>query len=191
MSDLWSAISALSSAIGTGLVIVAAIYARGQVREARQTREVELIQNIYQRFNELEIRNFRTRLMRGEIADVAVLSPIDRDLLARNLDQLEFIAIAVERGLLDFDMVYSVFPNSPPQLWALANKLSWTRANTAYANRPLARLIARYAARRDSWYWEEDAKAALEQSQPTTARESADSPEGADAPSGRHPKGPG
>jgi hypothetical protein len=144
MADVWNAVSAISSAVSALIVLAAALYAKGQVGEARRTREVALLQNVYERYHERDLREFRSRLGRGEI-DESNLSNADKELLKQNLNTLEFLAIAVENELLDFDLVHSVFADSPPKMYSLATRIGW--AGKHHQAGPLGRFVTRYPQR--------------------------------------------
>lgn len=146
MSEFWNALSAISAAVAAVVVVVAGIYAKGQVAEAKRTREVALLTQIYERYSRDDVRSLRRRQIHGEFDNVDRLSTADYDALSRNLDQLEFLAIAVEHGLLDFNLVKAVFLDSPPRVWAMAQKYhAWARtpSDPGPASH-LARLAARY-----------------------------------------------
>lgn len=146
MADVWNAMGALSAAISAIVVVAAAVYARSQVSEAKRGREVTLLLNIYERYNEEPLKIFRHRLVHGPLSAADSLSADDDLLLRRNLDLLEFLAISIDRKLLDFDTVRMVFRTSPPLMWEAAQKyLGWTGDGLSGGGHSLVQLVTRYA----------------------------------------------
>jgi|GEM_PF-4912614 len=146
MSEFWNALSAISAAVAAIVVVAAGVYAKGQVAEAKRTREIALLTQIYERYTRDDVRSLRRRQIHGEFDNVDRLSAADYDALSRNLDQMEFLAIAVEHGLLDFKLVKAVFLDSPARVWGMAQKYhEWARtpSDSGPASH-LARLAARY-----------------------------------------------
>jgi Domain of unknown function (DUF4760) len=60
-----------------------------------------------------QLNVIRRRLLAGGLGDVTKLSDPDREQLANLLGQLELIAVLVERGLLDEDLVHAMFQSIP------------------------------------------------------------------------------
>lgn len=147
MADIWNAVSAISAAIGAAVVVLAAIYAKGQVAEARRSREISLLLNIHERYHDKELVSFRLRLFKGEFDEIASLDENEKLLLIRNVDTLETLAIAVNQGLLDFETVHAVFHSSPPAVLAAALKYGvYFELEPIGVTNHLARLVDRYRA---------------------------------------------
>lgn len=145
--DIWTVMSAVSSLVGTLVVLVAVVFAWRQVREAKLAREVALLQSTYDRLNDPPMYAMRQRIRSGEFDDVSELSEDDRGLFNKLVGQLEFVGIAVNKGLLDFDLVRAVFPSSPLLIWPLAQRLIYK--NKMYpdgtpAGEHFALLVRRY-----------------------------------------------
>jgi hypothetical protein len=116
MTEIWSAIAAISAACGTLIVLAAAVYAYLQVREARLARTMSILWAFHDRYHSDPLRTFRRRLIGGELGGLDQLDAADIGMLANLIDQLEFLGILVNRKLLDFDLVVTVFPYSPPRV---------------------------------------------------------------------------
>ncbi len=122
MEQAWSALSAISTAIGALIVLAGGVYARSQVKEARFSRNVTLLIEFQRQYHSLEFREFRARLFRGEFGspesfDLDSLSHSDQHRFAMLFDHLEFLGIMVERRLIEFDLVMSAFHASPLRVW--------------------------------------------------------------------------
>jgi hypothetical protein len=141
--------SAVSSLVGTFVVLVAVVFAWRQVREAKLAREVALLQSTYDRLNDPPMYSMRQRILSGEFNDVSELNEDDRGLFNKLVGQLEFLGIAVSKGLLDFELVRAVFPSSPLLIWPLAERLVYknrTYPDGTPAGEHFALLVRRYEA---------------------------------------------
>ncbi|MEV6151070.1 hypothetical protein AB0L53_12100 [Nonomuraea sp. NPDC052129] len=122
MSEFWAALEAISTAIGTLVVIAACVYAGKQVREARQVRHVTLLLAFQQSYHSIESREFRRKLISGAFGDPDHFDPEDlqEDDLHRFWqlhDQLEVLGVLTKRKLIDFELVLASFHRSPPMVW--------------------------------------------------------------------------
>ena len=122
MEELWTAVGAVSGCLATATVIVALFFARGQVREAKLARDAVVLQTFRDRYHSQERREFRRRIRAGEFGpaedfDRRNLAPEDDMQIGIIVDELEFLAVMVERNLLDFDLVVAAFRNTPPAMW--------------------------------------------------------------------------
>lgn len=122
MAQVWSAISAIGTAVGALVVILAGLYARSQVNEAKLTRKITLLIEFQRQYHSVEFREFRRRLLAGEFGDPESFDP--QNLSAREkhefymlFDQLDFLGLLVERQLIDFNFVFSAFHRTPPRVW--------------------------------------------------------------------------
>jgi hypothetical protein len=119
---MWSAVSAVSAAVATVLVVVAAFYARRQLAEARLARHLTLLLHFQDSYQTLASRQFRRRLLSGEFGspenfDADKLGMADFHQFWQLADQLEFLGLLVHRNLIDFDIVLATFHRSPPMIW--------------------------------------------------------------------------
>ena len=122
MDEVWSALGAISTAVGALIVMIGGIYARSQVNEARLARNITLLIDFQRQYHSLEFRDFRSRLLIGEFGepeslDPETFDPVDQHKFWMLVDQIEFLGILVERRLIDFDLVLSSFHRSPPRVW--------------------------------------------------------------------------
>jgi hypothetical protein len=122
MDEFWSALSAISTAVGALIVVIGGIYARSQVNEARLARNIALLTNFQRQYQTDELREFRDRLLKGKLGvpesfDPKALQQSDYYKFWMIFDQLEFLGILVDRKLIDFDLVMSTFHRSPPLVW--------------------------------------------------------------------------
>jgi hypothetical protein len=151
MTNLWGAMSALSAAVGAIVIVIAAIYAHFQVKEARLSRNVALLLAFQDKYHSLPAREFRRRLLAGEFGqadkfDFDRLDAEDFHRLWQLLDQLEVLGVLVDRGLLDFDLVVACFHRSPPMVWNAVQTYVQQRRELAspFEGRYLERLVQRY-----------------------------------------------
>lgn len=145
--DTWTVISAVSSLVGTIVVLVAVVFAWRQVREAKLAREVSLLQSMYDRLNEPYMYAMRQRIRRGEFDDVTEMNEDDLDVFNKLVGQLEFLGIAVDKGLLNFEAVRAVFPIAPLRIWPLAERFIFkdeTYPDGTPAGEYFALLVRRY-----------------------------------------------
>ena len=132
--------SALSGALAAATVIVALLYARGQVREASFTRQASMIHSFHEMYHNPEMRLFRRRLLAGEFGLPEEFDP-DRlevdDLTRFNmlLDQLEFMGVMIEQELLRSDLFISAFHRTPPFVWEYVKP--WTYQRRAESPPPI------------------------------------------------------
>jgi len=118
LNDPWSAIGALSAATGTVIVAVAAVYASLQVREARLARNVQTMLAIHQHYQTEELKGIRRRLYTHELGDLRQLPEgPERQALDDLLRQMELLAVLVDRKILDFELVTTVYPHSLLRVW--------------------------------------------------------------------------
>jgi hypothetical protein len=125
MDQFWSALSAISTAVGAVIVLAAGLYARSQVSEARLSRNVTLLLEFQRQYHSWESRELRFRLFSGEFGDAETfdpktLPPPDNHRLLMLFDQLDFLGLLVDRKLIDFDLVLSSFHLTPPRIWDIA-----------------------------------------------------------------------
>lgn len=122
MVEIWTAVGAISGSLGTVTVVVALLFARRQVSESKLARDATVLQTFQDRYHSKERREFRRRIYNGEfgpaeLLDRRNLSQADDIELGLLIDELEFMAVLVDRGLLDFDLVVAAFRNTPPRMW--------------------------------------------------------------------------
>ncbi|MEU1179120.1 hypothetical protein ABZ464_15990 [Streptomyces sp. NPDC005820] len=122
MGDVWTAVGAVSTAIGTVVVIAASFFAHSQIKEARLARHVQLLLSFQEKYHSPAARTFRHRLLSGEFGspehfDPAHMSDDDFHSFWQLHDQLEMLGVLVEQKLLAFDLVLACFHRSPPRVW--------------------------------------------------------------------------
>lgn len=135
MDQFWSALNAISAAVGVMIVLAAGIYARSQVGEARLSRNVTLLIEFQRQYHSWESRELRSRFFSGEFGDADsfdpdMLQPPDNHRLLMLLDQLDFLGILVYRKLIDFDLVLASFHVTPPRIWDIAKPYILRRRRT-------------------------------------------------------------
>jgi hypothetical protein len=118
----WDALGAISGCVATLTVIVALFFARRQISEAKLARDAQVLQVFQDRYHSKERRSFRQRIRNGEFGpaelfDRKKLSEEDDTQFGILIDELEFLAILVDRELLDFDLVVAAFRNTPVKIW--------------------------------------------------------------------------
>jgi hypothetical protein len=110
-------IQTISSVASTVIVAVALVYAGAQVREAKIGRRMDLLLTFHDRYHKEPVRDFRLRLLSGQLGLLDQLSPEDNLQLRNLIDELNFLALLVKNNLLDFQTVVSFFYYSPPRVW--------------------------------------------------------------------------
>lgn len=146
MSDVWSAVGALSGAIGTFIVAVAAVYAYLQVREAKLARNVQTMLAIHHEYQTEELKDIRRRLYDHELGDLSQLpGSSEQQALDDLLRLMELLAILVERRILDFDLIAVAYPHSIVRVWEETNPyvINRRRISPHYAVH-LERLVHRF-----------------------------------------------
>ena len=150
--DFWTGVSAVSSVVGTIVVLSAAVYAHYQLKEARDSRNVSLLASFHDKYHTEQMRRVRRRLLNGDFGPPEKFDPEqvpeqDAILIYQMIDLLQFIGVLVERRLVDFELVFGMFYWSPPRVWAyLEPYVMRSRA----AGNPLACLHLEKLARRYS-----------------------------------------
>ena len=146
MCDVWSAVGALSAAMGTLIVAVAAVYAYLQVREAKLARNVETMLAVHQQYQTEELKDIRRRLYDHDLGDLSQLpGSSEQQALDDLLRIMELLAIMVERKILDFKLVAAAYPHSIVRVWEEARPYVVNRRQTSphYAVH-LERLVRRF-----------------------------------------------
>jgi hypothetical protein len=113
MSDVWTVVSAISASLSALVVVAAAVYAAMQVSELKKARGLQSLLAVHAQYRSSEVNLIRRRLLSGELGDVTKLSDTDQEQLANLLGQVELIAVLVDRGLLDEDLVHAMFQSIP------------------------------------------------------------------------------
>ncbi|MFD9081628.1 DUF4760 domain-containing protein [Streptomyces erythrochromogenes] len=151
MGDMWAGVAAVSAAIGTIVVTVAASFAYSQIKEARRARHLSLLLSFQEKYHSPAARAFRHRLLSGEFGppeefDPSRLNVDDFHSFWQLHDQLEMLGVLVDRGLLDFDLVLACFHRSPPRVWAAVEPYILTRRTLAspLEGQNFERLVGRY-----------------------------------------------
>jgi hypothetical protein len=112
----WDAVSAICAIVGVLIVAVTAYYGLNQLRELKTTRRTELLVTLHERYHNPQMQAFRRRLIRGELPDLDTLSTDDANALAGLLNELEFFATFVRKGLLDAQDLADLFGGSPARV---------------------------------------------------------------------------
>ncbi|MFI9237070.1 hypothetical protein [Streptomyces sp. NPDC053079] len=163
MEDVWSAVSALSSALGAIVVIIAGFFAYSQIKEARHARHINLLLSFQENYHSPEARSFRHRLLAGEFGtpeqfDPASLNPDDFHSFWQMHDQIEVLGVLVEHRLLEFDLVLACFHRSPPRVWEAIEPYICRRRTEAspLEGQNFEKLVQRYRASPNlpAQYWE-------------------------------------
>jgi hypothetical protein len=152
MSDVWTVVSAISASVSALVVVAAAVYGVMEVSELKKARAVQSLLALYVQYMLPELTDIRRRLLAGELSNATKLSDPDREELVNLLGLLELIAVLVDRGLLDAELVSAMFQSLPdavdqakpyielrrksqqPDYAALSEKLA-TKMATSYAQR--------------------------------------------------------
>jgi hypothetical protein len=122
MVEVWAAVGAISGSLATVTVIVALFFARRQILEAKLARDAAVLQTFQDRYHSKERREFRRRIRNGEFGPPDLFDrgnlPAEDDMqFGILMDELEFLAVLVDRDLLAFDLVVAAFRNTPPRMW--------------------------------------------------------------------------
>jgi hypothetical protein len=140
---VWDAIQAVSGALSAVVVIVACMYAAGQVREAKHTRAIHSLVTIHQEYQAPPLRKVRRRIRMGEL-EVSALGDEDREALDDLLQKLELVSFLVSRGLVELEDVVALFPGIPAIVSKVRPYIDQRRlTEAAYAGNALD-LAARY-----------------------------------------------
>ncbi|MFC4499830.1 MULTISPECIES: hypothetical protein [Streptomyces] len=136
MGDVWTAVGAVSAALGTLVVVAASFFAYSQIKEARLSRHVQLLISFQEKYHSPAARRFRYRLISGEFGPPENFDPTrmcDDDFHSfwQLHDQLEMLGVLVEKKLLAFDLVLACFHRSPPQVWSAIEPYIMNRRDLA------------------------------------------------------------
>ena len=109
----WTAIAAVATALQALVVIVAALYARNQVAEARQaradakkSRDFQLLLQLHTVFDSDNAREDRRRLHNELPPNLgSELTRSQEDLVYRVVETFEFVGQLVRSGVLEFDLI--------------------------------------------------------------------------------------
>jgi hypothetical protein len=111
LSDVWSALGALSAATGTLIIAVAAVYGYLQVREAKLARTIDTVLAVYQQYHDQQLKSIRRRLLARQLGDLSQLSDgPEKQALDDLLSLLELLSILIDRRFLDIQLVATVLP---------------------------------------------------------------------------------
>lgn len=106
MDTLWAAVAAIAAAVQTAVIICAAAYALGQVREARRARNLTTLIYLNGTIDADSAHEDRRQLF-NELPDdlTKELSPEHYALIYRIVRLFTFIGDLVAKGLLDFELI--------------------------------------------------------------------------------------
>ena len=106
VDTLWAAVAAIAAAVQTAVIVCAAAYALGQVREARRARNLTTLIYLNEAIDADSAHEDRRRLF-NELPDVltAQLSSEHYALIYRIVRLFTFIGDLVDKGLLDFELI--------------------------------------------------------------------------------------
>jgi hypothetical protein len=113
----WEMTSALSSVVATTILMITVPYASRQLREARLARTLPLLAEFQEKYNAPALRALRQRIFSGDVTGHVGLTEPDRADLDQIVEILEFIGFLVDKDLVDFDLVHSIFL-SPDLVWS-------------------------------------------------------------------------
>ena len=158
--ELWSymdvtwAIGAAASIVSASVVVAATLFAFVQVREARRARLAQVVLD-YQQWHASEpFKTTRRRLFTGDFHDLTQLRAEDAAALEDVIDQLEFLGMLVDLGLLAFEMVAVLYRYSPTKVLEMAGPFIAAKRGSApgygvYLERLVQRVRTMQAAERD------------------------------------------
>src|SRR5512143_2752056 len=124
MGGLTDLVTAISALVTTVIVVAGAIYAHLQLREAARARKLAFLWEFFQQYRDDDRTRFREQVLRGHL-DPITFSGYDREstLLWQDIEDLEFLGILLERGLVDLDWIRVLFYYSPPRLWSVCKDM--------------------------------------------------------------------
>ena len=105
----WKQLSAISTAAGTVVVAVTVIFGVTGLREAQSARRAQVLISLHARYHSPELQSFRRRLLLDELGDLRQLGAEDANRLALLMNELQFAAILLHRGLVpdvDIEALY-------------------------------------------------------------------------------------
>jgi hypothetical protein len=106
MDTLWAAVAAIAAAAQTAVIVCAAGYALGQVREARRARNLTTLIYLSETIDADSAHQDRRRLFNELPGDLTEqLSPEHYALIYRMVRLFTFIGDLVAKGLLDFELI--------------------------------------------------------------------------------------
>lgn len=120
MTEPWTAIGAISSAVGTAVVLVTAIIALRQIGVAAQARHVDVLGKVFESFHSDEARQDRRFIYESAFDDYSALSPEIRDRIDRVIDLYERTAFLAIRSLIPTDLILGMYSGTYIVVW---NKL--------------------------------------------------------------------
>ena len=112
--DVWAAISAVSSAVSTAVLLGTAFYIVLQLREARLARNMNLLLTIHERYHDRELSGFRHKLIKGDYTDLEKLDESEHLLLRSLVNESELLGLLIEKKFLLAEDVRMFFSWSPP-----------------------------------------------------------------------------
>jgi hypothetical protein len=106
VDTLWAAVAAIAAAVQTAVIVCAAAYALGQVREARRARNLTTLIYLNGTIDADSAHEDRRKLF-NELPDdlTKELSPENYALVYRIVRLFTFIGDLVAKGLLDFELI--------------------------------------------------------------------------------------
>jgi hypothetical protein len=141
----WSAVSALATGMSTAIILITAIYAARQVREAKAARHIDSLLRIHAQFSSPELSLVRRQLQEGMFGDLTQpLDPKVKKDLDDLLNQMQLLGVLVHLGFLDFDIVRELFPNIPVTWRTARPYIELRQEQQPQYGRRIESLVARY-----------------------------------------------
>jgi hypothetical protein len=117
MNEIWSAIGAISSAISTLVILVAAVIAMKQLREAAQARHVGALSKVFEDFHSEEARQDKRFIYDNSFDDYSKCSPEIRYRVDRVIELHQRTAFLATLSLIPSDLILEMYSGTYAALW--------------------------------------------------------------------------
>lgn len=121
--DIWSAISAISAALQTILVIIALLYAIAQLREAARARATEAIRQVFEVLASPKARHERKLVYQSAGSDFSEMPDEQLQPLWNVAISLNNVGLLIARGFLPAEVVYGIYGDTAVRCWQVLEPL--------------------------------------------------------------------
>jgi hypothetical protein len=137
VADLSQVVGAAAAVIQAVVVVIAAIYALGQVRESKKSRSADIALHLFERLHNRSASE-RRRTLYQEIPAAYPTLTYEQDRIVQDvISDFYMVGYLVEEKLLDFELVAGLYYGSVIRTWQVTEQYIMherSRRGTAYAH---------------------------------------------------------
>ena len=135
MDGVWNAVSAISSVANTIIVLVAAIFAVRQIKEAAKARYISVLFEMFRDMHQDRASADRQFIYSNTFDDYKTCSPEDQVRIERVINLYQRIAYLASKKLVPSEFILDMYSGTYKSVWQkLGNYIETRRTATKVAN---------------------------------------------------------